>query len=49
MYYKNNKKQILNKVNVKMTCTCGSIFRKSDKARHYKTKKHKDYLKNIEV
>ena len=39
-YYKENK----DKINEKMTCECGSIFRKSDKARHLKTKKHQNYI-----
>jgi len=30
-----------------MLCDCGSEFRKDDKARHYKSLKHQDYLKTI--
>ena len=30
-------------------CTCGSILRKAEISRHYKTKKHCKYIKNIDV
>ena len=43
-YYENNKEQIAEKQNKKMTCDCGSIFRKYDKARHLKSKKHQNYI-----
>ena len=39
-YYEDNKEKILLKKKQKMTCECGSSFRISDKARHYKSKKH---------
>lgn len=39
-YYNNNKEKILEKGKEKIICSCGSIFRISDKARHLKTKKH---------
>ena len=29
-----------------MSCECGSIFRKDAKARHYKTKKHINFINN---
>ena len=46
-YRDNNKDKILEKKKEKMTCECGSCFRKHAKARHEKTKKHQDYLKSI--
>jgi len=41
--YEKRKNQISEKRKVKIKCECGSTFRKSDKARHYKTKKHMSY------
>jgi hypothetical protein len=32
----------------KMTCECGSIIRKSDKSKHLKTIKHKNYINLLE-
>ena len=48
-YYKKNKEKIIeNKKNgEKITCECGSIFRKCDKSQHLKTKKHLKSLDSI--
>jgi hypothetical protein len=48
-YEEINKEKIKEKRKEKMTCECGSIFRKSDKHQHYKSKKHQNYLKTIEI
>ena len=45
-YYQKNKAQIKEKNKEKMTCECGSTFRKRDKARHEKTKKHIEFKNN---
>jgi len=42
-YREKYKDKINEKNKIKITCECGSIFRKSDKARHEKSKKHLDY------
>jgi len=42
-YYK-NKEKINEKAKETMKCECGSIFRKVDKSKHYKTKKHLEHL-----
>jgi hypothetical protein len=44
-YYQINKE----KLKEKTTCHCGSIFRISNKPRHYKSLKHQNYMKTIEV
>jgi hypothetical protein len=44
-YYYINKDKINEKQKETMTCECGSIFRKCDKARHVKSKKHIFYMK----
>ena len=41
-------KEYKEKNKVKITCVCGSCFRKVDKNRHEKTHKHQLYLKHIE-
>ena len=43
-YIENNKEFISEKRKEKITCECGSSFRKADKARHNKTKKHIEYI-----
>ena len=48
-HYQNNKELINERKKVKMTCECGSIIRKADKSTHYKSLKHKKYLKTIEI
>jgi hypothetical protein len=42
--YKNKKNELLEKRKEKYTCECDSICRKSDKARHEKTKKHQIFI-----
>jgi len=44
-YYEKNKTKINEQKKVKVTCECGGVVRKSDLARHRKTKKH---LKQLE-
>lgn len=44
-YYENNKEKIAEQKKIKMTCECGSTFRKVDKGQHMKTKKHQSYIK----
>ena len=46
-YYEKNKERIAEKDMVKITCKCGSIYRRSDKSRHEKSKKHLKYLDSI--
>lgn len=47
-YYEQNKEKIAEKSRErgkqKMTCDCGSTFRKADKSKHYKTKKHIQFV-----
>lgn len=45
-YRNKNKEQMNEKTKEKMTCNCGSIFRKSDKLRHEKTLKHINFINN---
>ena len=49
-YIKEYRKEYreINKAKIKetMSCECGSIFRKDAKARHYKTKKHINFINN---
>ena len=42
-YYLENKDDYNKKRKEKFKCECGSIYRKSDKARHERTKKHLDF------
>lgn len=44
-YRDENKQKISEKNKQKYTCECGSVFRKSDKSRHEKSKKHQKYKK----
>jgi hypothetical protein len=44
--YEANKEVIKQKQREKITCECGSIICKSDIARHRKTIKHQEWLKN---
>lgn len=46
-YRDENKEVISEKAKKKFTCECGSICRISDKAEHFKTKKHQKYLTTI--
>lgn len=45
-YTQKNKQQISEKLKEKITCECGSVFRKANKSSHLKSKKHKDYIAN---
>jgi len=45
-WYHKNKDDILEKQCKKMTCECGSEFRKVDLSKHLKTKKHCDFIQN---
>jgi hypothetical protein len=47
-YYEENKEKISEQGKVKITCVCGSCYRKEDKSTHEKTHKHQSYLKFIE-
>lgn len=47
IYRDNNKEIISEKKKEKMNCECGSFFRKSDKAAHYRTLKHINYIQNL--
>ena len=47
-YYTLNRDIILQKNNRKLLCDCGSIITYSNFKRHFKTKKHKDFLLNIQ-
>lgn len=47
-YYRDNKDMILAKQKEKYVCACGSTFRHADKARHERSKKHQEYLKQNE-
>ena len=48
-YYQKNKQQISEKGKIKITCECGSTFRKAEKNRHLKSKKHKDFITSLDV
>ena len=48
-YYLKKKDIISEKRKVKMTCECGSVFRKNDMSRHCKTNKHQNYLKSLKI
>ena len=43
-WYNNNKEQRLAQLNQKYTCECGGKFTHVNKARHLRTKKHKEYM-----
>ena len=46
-YRETNKEEIRDKAKVKVSCECGTIVRKSDIARHYKSKKHINFINTI--
>jgi hypothetical protein len=48
-YYKDNKNEILKKMSVKFKCECDSFVRISDKARHEKSQKHQNYIKEQDI
>ena len=43
-YYEANKEKIIQQQKEKMTCKCGAIICKGDKARHERSQKHQDLL-----
>ena len=45
-YQKANRERILEQKKQKYTCECGNVYTYSNKATHFKTKKHADYLAN---
>ena len=45
--YSENKEDILNRQKIKTKCECGSVYNRSRKKRHVKTKKHIKYLESI--
>ena len=45
-YYKENKEILCEKRNSKYKCECGSEIRLTEKARHFKTKKHQTFISN---
>ena len=47
-YYEQNKEKIRERQKQKITCSCGSIYRKHDKAKHERTNKHKQYIESSE-
>ena len=44
--YEENKNEENMKKKEKINCECGSVVRRSDKARHIKSKKHQNWLNN---
>ena len=44
IYYKENKQKKLEQKKQKINCVCGSIYRKIDKARHERSKKHINFI-----
>lgn len=47
-YYIDNKERITATRSEKNDCDCGGKFTKRNKSRHFKCKKHTDYLKSLE-
>ena len=45
-YYGKNKDKINKKIKEKFTCVCGSTIRRGEKARHFKSIKHKSFIEN---
>jgi len=43
-HYQNNKEEILEKQSKKFECPCGGKYTHNHKARHFKTKKHIEFL-----
>ena len=48
-YRQDNKDKILEKAKVKISCDCGSVVNASVKSRHYKSLKHQNYIKKINI
>jgi len=49
IYKINNKEEIFQKAKEKITCECGSVYRRSNKASHNRTKKHKEFILSLSV
>jgi hypothetical protein len=47
LYYQKNKEKISIKLKEKINCDCGSCINKGDLSKHFKTKKHQDYLASL--
>jgi hypothetical protein len=45
-YRKANKERISQHRNEKLTCECGSVYSRTNKVRHERTKKHQEYISN---
>lgn len=48
-YFTKNKETIYNRNKTQQTCECGSICRNDNIYKHYKTIKHQNYLKSLEL
>jgi len=48
-WYEDNKEKILQKQKEMITCDCGAQIRKSGRAEHLRSKKHKDFLEIVNV
>jgi hypothetical protein len=46
-YNENNKEHIKEYKSKPYTCECGNVFRQNEKSRHFKSKKHQNYLANL--
>ncbi len=44
-YYIKHRKQILHDYSLPCTCECGATMRRNNIPRHYKSKKHQEYIK----
>jgi group I intron endonuclease len=44
-YYQDHRDKLTEKIN----CECGGTYTRPHKAKHFKTKKHQDYLKNLNI
>lgn len=47
-YYEKNKEVIRQKSNIKVACKCGGAFTVGNKAQHFKTQKHQNWLEQQE-
>lgn len=47
LHYEQNKDKIKAKKREKVTCECGSIYARSNRSQHFKTKKHKNFINNM--
>jgi len=46
-YYENNKEKILEYMKTEIVCECGRMVRLGDKARHQRSKRHNDLMKEL--